>query len=128
MKPSPTLIPRLLPIFKHTPTSTHLQAASSSSSRINHNLKVEENDNVNGNGNGWGTWWLSNTKHNDFKIRKGSIIHDQQHTHTQTSLKYHNGNQNPNHYNKQQIHHSSSNPNSSVPPPTIAWNDYLSMV
>ncbi|WVQ68173.1 uncharacterized protein L199_006379 [Kwoniella botswanensis] len=101
MKPSPTLIPRLLPILKHYPiassssTSSSFAIAASGSApaqHINHK-KVEQI----GSGNGWSTWWLSNpslTHLNDDKRRKSPLsnnhTHHHDHVHLQTSLNYHN--------------------------------------
>ncbi|WWD02471.1 hypothetical protein V865_000511 [Kwoniella europaea PYCC6329] len=157
MKPSPTLIPRLLPILRHHPigsSSKVVNSASTTAQYINHK-KVEQI----GSGNGWSTWWLSNpsVKHiNDDKIRKSPLsnshTHHHDHVHLQTSLNYHNSisyrldptttKDNIRSTPTQQSNNSKSKGNattptsssngggdtSSVPPPTIAWNDYLSMV
>ncbi|KAK6910588.1 hypothetical protein I203_104620 [Kwoniella mangroviensis CBS 8507] len=163
MKPSPTLIPRLLPILKHHPipssssTSASFAIAASRSAPAQHinQKKVEQI----GTGTGWSTWWLSNpsVKHiNDDKIRKSPLSnshsHHHDHDHLQTSLNYHNSisyrleptavTDNIRSTPIQQSNNSKSKGNattptssgngsgdtSTVPPPTIAWNDYLSMV
>ncbi|WWC63161.1 uncharacterized protein I303_105761 [Kwoniella dejecticola CBS 10117] len=171
MKPSPTLIPRLLPIFKHFPTAPASATASSSSSShvvvvhppLSKSSMWEGMQHRERDGDGAGDerhqWWLANT----FQVKPKSQTYfathstststpQNNHIHLQSSLNYHHPH--PHHQRQMQYHPSSIytssthlTPNirfndsvasndqagrqgtsTNVPPPTIAWNDHLSMI
>ncbi|WWC71690.1 uncharacterized protein I206_105648 [Kwoniella pini CBS 10737] len=130
MKPTRTLIPRLLPILKHFPTTSLKSSAfinlsiPTSSRPFSYSEQQTEQH-----------WWMINKSQNISSVPTSSNYHNQfdlrtqyPHTSIYTSSDHLIHSHNPKIRFNDTKQTKDQDGITNVPPPTIAWNDHLSMV